>query len=174
MGSTSALTIIRKLNEEIPYSVKKGEEFLDTLTFLNRELSFAQFAIAKATLSGELPKEQYFASRNFPVFDPRALDQAIRSQQSLVEPMNQVLMVPCLHEGQLVGVLFAHHLSGAWIQSESILIEVAATELGRLLAPVQPGLTTNQNLRVKSKKFSQYCSRDYWNARQVKTNPLYY
>ena len=96
MTSISALSIIRKLNEEIPYSVKKGEEFIDTLLFLNQELSFAQFAIAKATALGELPKDQYFATTDFPVFDPRTLDQAIQSRQSMIEPLNQVLIVPCL------------------------------------------------------------------------------
>jgi transcriptional regulator with PAS, ATPase and Fis domain len=157
MGSTSALSIIRKLNEEIPYSVKKGEEFLDTLQFLNKELSFASYAIAKATPSGELPKDQYFASRNFPVFDPRILDQAIKLKQSVVEPLNQIFIVPCLHEDQLAGILFAHHHThkpgDAWNQSEMILVEVAATEIARLLAPATPGLTISPHLKAKSKSF---------------------
>jgi transcriptional regulator with PAS, ATPase and Fis domain len=153
MGSTSVLNIIRKLNEEIPYSVKKGEEFIDTLNFLNRELSFATFAIAKATATGELPPDQYFASKNFPVFDPRTLDQAIKSKQSIVEPLNQVLIVPCLIEGQLTGVLFAHHVRGHWIQGETILVEIAATEMARVMTPNQPGLTLSPNLKAKSKNF---------------------
>src|SRR4051812_8220665 len=98
MGSTSALTLIRKLNEEIPYSVKKGEEFIETLQFLNRELSFANFAIARATLSGELPQDQYFASKGFPVFDPKTLEQSLKLKQSVIEPLNQVFIVPCLFE----------------------------------------------------------------------------
>jgi len=153
MGSTSALSMIRKLNEQIPYSVKKGEEFVDTLAFLNRELSFAQFAIAKASSNGELPKDQYFASKNFPVFDPRALDQAIAQKQSTVGTLNQVLIIPCLFEGQLAGVLFAHHLRGQWNQSEMILAEIAATELARLMTPSQPGLTISAGLKSKSKTF---------------------
>jgi transcriptional regulator with PAS, ATPase and Fis domain len=153
MGSTSALNIIRKLNEEIPYSVKKGEEFIDTLNFLNRELSFAQFAIAKATPTGELPKDQYFATKTFPVFDPRTLDQAISLKQSVIEPLNQVFIVPCLSEGLLVGVLFAHHHRGQWIQSEQILVEIAATEMARLMSPTQPGLTLSPGLKAKTKNF---------------------
>ena len=153
MGSTSALNIIRKLNEEIPYSVKKGEEFLETLNFLNRELSFAQFAIAKASPQGDLPKDQYFASKNFPVFDPRMLEQATKLKQSVIEPMNQIFIIPCLHEGILVGVLFAHHVRNHWVQAEMILAEVAAIELGRIMSPSIPGLTLGQNLRNKNKSF---------------------
>ena len=141
MSSTSALSIIRKLNEE----------FDGTLEFLNRELSFAQFAIAKANSKNELPKDQFITSRNFPSFDPRTLDQAIRLKQSVVEPLNQVFIVPCLFEGQLTGVLFANHPSKKWIQSEMILIELAATELARLMAPVQPGLTLGASLKSKAK-----------------------
>lgn len=153
MGSTSALTLIRKLNEEIPYSVKKGEEFIETLQFLNRELSFARFAIARATLSGELPQDQYFASKDFPVFDPKTLEQALKLKQSVVEPLNQVFIVPCLFENQLVGVLFARHLQDRWNQSEQFLVELAATELARILAPTQPGLALNPGLRNKAKNF---------------------
>lgn len=153
MGSTSALTLIRKLNEEIPYSVKKGEEFIETLQFLNRELSFASFAIARATLSGELPQDQYFASKGFPVFDPKTLEQALKLKQSIVEPLNQIFIVPCIFENQLVGVLFARHLQDRWNQSEQFMVELAATEMGRILGPAQPGLTLNPNLRNKSKNF---------------------
>lgn len=141
MSSTSALSIIRKLNEE----------FDGTLEFLNRELSFAQFAIAKVNSKGELPKDQFVTSRNFPSFDPRTLDQAIKLKQSVVEPLNQIFIVPCLFEGTLTGVLFAHHPAQKWIQSEMILIELAATELGRLLAPTAPGLTLGASMKNKSK-----------------------
>ncbi len=153
MTSTSALSIIRKLNEEIPYSVKKGEEFYETLQFLNRELPFAQFAIAKATPQGELPKDQYIASKDFPVFDPRTLENALQTRQSTVEPLNQILIVPCIFDSQLVGVLFAHPKSGKWNAGESILVELAATEIGRLMVPTLPGLTTNPAFRNKSKSF---------------------
>lgn len=141
MSSTSALSIIRKLNEE----------FDGTLEFLNRELSFASFAIAKTNSKGELPKDQFLASRNFPSFDPRTLDQAIKLKQSVVEPLNQVFIVPCIFEGTLTGVLFASHPHQKWIQSEMILIELAATELARLLAPVQPGLTLGVPVKAKTK-----------------------
>ncbi len=141
MSSTSALNIIRKLNES----------FDGSLEFLNRELSFAQFAIAKANAKGELPKDQFVASRNFPSFDPRTLDQAVRLKQSVVEPLNQIFIVPCLFEGNLTGVLFANHPEKKWIQSEMILIELAATELARLIAPVQPGLTLGPAVKAKSK-----------------------
>ena len=141
MSSTSALNIIRKLNES----------FDGSLEFLNRELSFAQFAIAKANAKGELPKDQFVASRNFPSFDPRTLDQAVRLKQSVVEPLNQIFIVPCLFEGNLTGVLFANHPDKKWIQSEMILIELAATELARLIAPVQPGLTLGPAVKAKSK-----------------------
>ncbi len=143
MGSTSALSLIRKLSEE----------FDGTLEFLNRELSFAEFAIAKANSAGELPKEQFLTTRNFPSFDPRTLDQAVRLKQSVVEPLNQIFVVPCLHGGVLTGVLFAHHRgpSDKWIQSEMILIELAATELARMLAPVKPGLTLGETVKSKNK-----------------------
>ena len=156
MSSTSALSIIRKLNEEIPYSVKKGEEFIETLHFLNRELSFARFAIAKATPQGELPKDQYFATLEFPVFDPRILDQAVKTRQSIIEPLNQIFIVPCIFENQWVGVLFAHHQrtdASKWLQSELILVELAATEIARLMTPTGPGLTVNPALRNKNKTF---------------------
>ena len=139
MSSTSALSIIRKLNEE----------FDGTLEFLNRELSFAQFAIAKVNSKGELPKDQFITSRNFPSFDPRTLDQAIKLKQSVVEPLSQIFIVPCLFEGTLTGVLFANHPNKKWIQSEQILIELAATELARLIAPVQPGLTLGAPVKNK-------------------------
>jgi transcriptional regulator with PAS, ATPase and Fis domain len=150
-GTTSALSIIKKLNEDIPYSVKKGEEFLETLSFLNRELSFAKFAIAKAGVEGDLPKDQYFASKDFPVFDPKTLELALKTSESKVEPLNHVLIVPCLHDGQLVGVLFAHHVRNHWISSESILVEIAATELAHLMLPSVPGLTLSSNLKAKTK-----------------------
>jgi two-component system response regulator HydG len=141
MGSTSVLSIIRKLNEE----------FDGSLEFLNRELSFAKFAIAKTNSKGELPKELFTSSQCFPAFDPRMLEQALTLKQSVVEPLNQVFIVPCIFEGQLVGVLFASHLNQKWIQSEMILIELAATELARILAPVQPGLTLGSAIRSKTK-----------------------
>ncbi len=141
MSTTSALSLIRKLSEE----------FDGTLEFLNRELSFAEFAIAKATPKGELPKDQFLTSRNFPSFDPRTLDQAIKLRQSVVEPLNQVFIIPCIFEKTLVGVLFASHPDKKWIQSEMILIELAATELARMLAPVQPGLTLNPHLKQRTK-----------------------
>lgn len=153
MGSTSALSIIRKLNDEIPFSVKKGEEFVETVNFLNRELSFAEFAIAKSNATGELPQDQYYATKNFPVFDPRTLEQAISLKQSVTEPLNQIFVVPCLFEGTVTGVLFAKHLRGTWNQSEMILVEIAATEMGRIMSPNQPGLTLNANLKNKSKNF---------------------
>ena len=144
MGSTSALSLIRKLSEE----------FDGTLEFLNRELSFAEFAIAKATPKGELPKEQFLASSHFPAFDPRTLDQVVRLKQSVVEPLNQIFLIPCLHSGLLVGVLFASHKNKKWMQAEMILVELAATELARILAPVQPGLTLGLGSKAKKAKVS--------------------
>ena len=141
MSTTSALSLIRKLSEE----------FDGTLEFLNRELSFAEFAIAKATPKGELPKDQFLTSRSFPSFDPRTLEQAINLRQSVVEPLNQIFIIPCIYEKNLVAVLFASHPNKKWIQSEMILIELAATELARILAPVQPGLTLNPNLKLKAR-----------------------
>jgi two-component system response regulator HydG len=141
MGSTSALSLIRKLNED----------FDGSLEFLNRELSFAKFAIAKANAKAELPKDQFATSPNFPPFDPRTLDQAVRLRQSVIEPLNQILIVPCLFENQLTGVLFASHPDRKWIPSEMLLIELAATELARLLAPVSPGLTLGAPVKSKSK-----------------------
>lgn len=137
MSHVSALNIIRKLNEE----------FDGGLEFLNRELSFAQFAIAKASIKGELPKDQFMASRNFPSFDPRTLEQAIRLKQSVVEPLNQIFIVPCLFEGNLTGVLFASHPAKKWHPSEMLLTELAATELARLIAPNQPGLTIGASVK---------------------------
>jgi transcriptional regulator with PAS, ATPase and Fis domain len=142
MGSTSALSLIRKLSEE----------FDGTLEFLNRELSFAEFAIAKATAKGDLPKEQFLASPNFPSFDPRTLDQAVRLKQSVVEPLHQVFIIPCLFNGTLVGVLFANHMNKKWMQAEMILVELAATELARVLAPVQPGLTLGLGTKAKASR----------------------
>jgi two-component system response regulator HydG len=141
MGSTSALSLIRKLNEE----------FDGSLEFLNRELSFARFAIARTNSKGEFPKDQFITSPNFPAFDPRTLDQAARLKQSVIEPLNQIFIVPCVFENQLTAVLFAVHPDRKWIQSEMLLIELAATELARILAPVQPGLTIGSGLRHKSK-----------------------
>jgi DNA-binding NtrC family response regulator len=140
-GSTSALNLIRKLNEE----------FDGSLDFLNRELSFAKFAIAKANAKGELPKDQFVASPGFPSFDPRTLDQSVRLKQSVIESINQIFIVPCIHENHVVAVLFAFHPDRRWIQSEMLLIELAATELGRILAPVSPGLTIGSGVRGKSK-----------------------
>ncbi len=131
--------------------MKKGEEFTETLHFLNRELSFARFAIARATLSGELPQEQYFATPGFPVFDPKTLDLALTQKESLTEPLNHVLIVPCVFENQLVGVLFAHQVLGRWNPSEQFLVELAATELARILAPIQPGLTLQPQIKTKAK-----------------------
>ncbi len=158
MGSTSALQILRKLSTEIPYSVKKGEEFTETLSFLHQQLPFAKFAIAKATPAGELPPDQYFAAPGFPLFNPRSLDTAIRSRQSQVETFNQVLMVPCLNpqtvENEVVGVLLATHIPHestkvhhTWLQSELLMVEVAAQELARILAPHLPGLTLGSPLK---------------------------
>ena len=141
MGSTSALSLIRKLNED----------FDGSLEFLNRELSFARFAIAKANSKGELPKDQFAASPGFPPFDPRTLDQAVRLKQSVIEPLNQIFIVPCIFENRITGVLFAFHPEQKWIQSEMFLIELAATALGRLLAPTSPGLTLGAPVRNKAK-----------------------
>jgi transcriptional regulator with PAS, ATPase and Fis domain len=148
---TSALTLIRKLNEDIPCHLKKGEECVDTLAFLNRELSFASFALARATLTGELPPDQYVASKGFPVFDPKALEQAVEQKQSLLEPLNQVFLVPCIFENQLMGVLFAYHRNQRWNASEQFMVELAATEIGRILAHNQPGLNIHPQLKSKSK-----------------------
>ena len=153
MSSTSALHIIRKLSEEIPFSFRKGDELHDTLQFLNRELSFARFAIAKATPSGELPKDQYFTSKDFPAFDPRSLDQAIQSKQSVIEPLNHVLIIPCIFDQKLMGVLLAKHLSNDWISAESILVEIAATEIAKLMAPSLPGLSLSSQIKNKTKSF---------------------
>ncbi len=141
MGSTSALNLIRKLNEE----------FDGSLDFLNRELSFAKFAIAKANTKGELPKDQFLSSPGFPSFDPRTLDQAVRLKQSVIESINQIFIVPCIQENQVIAVLFAFHPDRRWIQSEMLLVELAATELGRILAPVNPGLTLGPHVRSRSK-----------------------
>ena len=141
MGTASALTLIRKLNEE----------FDGSLEFLNRELSFAKFAVARTNSKGELPKDQFLASPGFPSFDPRTLDQAMRLRQSVIEPLSQVFIVPCLYENQLTGVLFASHPDQRWIQSEMLLIELAATELGRILSPVNPGLTLGAGVKSKGK-----------------------
>ena len=162
MGSTSALSTLKKLSTEIPFSVKKGEEYVETLTFLRENLPFAQFAIAKATPTGELPADQYFSSAGFPLFNPRVLETAIKQKQSQVEPFNQILMVPCLNNlsagNDVVGVLLAHHIPhesskphSTWLQSELLLIEVAAQELARILAPTLPGLTLNPNLKTKAR-----------------------
>lgn len=140
-GSTSALNLIRKLNDE----------FDGSLDFLNRELSFAKFAIAKVNTRGELPKDQFLASPGFPSFDPRTLEQAVRLKQSVIESINQIFMVPCIHENQVIAVLFACHPERKWIQSEMLLIELAATELGRILAPMSPGLTLGSGVRSKGK-----------------------
>lgn len=159
MSSTSALSLIRKLNEEIPCQLKRGEEYQDTLAFLNQELSFAKFAIARATPTGELPPDQYLASPGFPVFDPKALDAAIKSQQSLLEPLNQVFIVPCIFENAVQGVLFAFHHRQHWNASEQFMVELAATELGKILAAHRPGLTLNpqlsNSLRSKPKSARQ-------------------
>ena len=141
MGTTSALSLIRKLNDE----------FDGSLDFLNRELSFARFAIARTNAKGELPKDQFATSPGFPSFDPRTLEQAVRLRQSVIEPLNQIFIVPCLHENQLTGVLFASHPDRKWVQSEMILIELAATELARILAPVIPGLTLGNSVKSRTK-----------------------
>ena len=139
MGSPSALSLIRKLNEE----------FDGTLEFLNRELSFAEFAIAKTTPQGGLAKNQFVAHPAFPVFDPKTLEQVIRLNQSVVEPLHQIFIVPCIHAGVVTGVLFANHHKKKWIHAEMILVELAATELARILAPAQPGLTVGSVLKQK-------------------------
>jgi DNA-binding NtrC family response regulator len=141
MGSTSALSLIRKLNED----------FDGSLEFLNRELSFARFAIARANAKAELPKDQFAASPRFPAFDPRTLDQVVRLRQSVIEPLNQIFLVPCVFENRVTGVLFAHRPEGTWIPSELLLIELAATELARLLAPATPGLTLGGGVKPKPK-----------------------
>lgn len=139
MSSTSALSLIRKLNEE----------FDGTLEFLNRELSFAEFAIAKTDAKGALPKEHFLAPKNFPAFDPRSLDQVVRLRQSVIEPLQHIFIIPCIHAGHLVGVLFANHREKKWLQSERILVELAATELARVMAPTQPGLTLGLGSKPK-------------------------
>jgi transcriptional regulator with PAS, ATPase and Fis domain len=144
MKTTSALNIIRKLNEE----------FDGTLDFLNRELSFAEYAIAKVSPNGSIPKEQFLSSKNFPSFDPRTLDQVVRLKQSAVEPLSQIFIVPCIHVGNLVGVLFANHPEKKWAQSEMILIELAATELARVMAPTAPGLTLGTRAKARIKPLS--------------------
>lgn len=141
MSGTSALSLIRKINEE----------FDGTLEFLNRELSFATYAIARVSEQGSIPKDQFLASPQFPSFDPRILDQVVKTKDSQVEPLNQILIVPCLFENQITGILFACHSKKQWIQSETILIELAATELGRMLAKAQPGLTIGTPIKNKSK-----------------------
>jgi two-component system response regulator HydG len=141
MGTTSALTLIRKLNDE----------FDGSLDFLNRELSFAKFAIARTNSKGELPKDQFLSSPGFPSFDPRTLEQVMKNKQSVVEPLNQVFLVPCIFENRITGILFASHPEKKWIQSELLLIELAATELGRILAPTTPGLTLGAGVKQKSK-----------------------
>jgi len=180
MGSTSALNTLRKLSTEIPYSVKKGEEYTETLRFLHELLPFGLFAIAKATPSGELPADQYFASAGFPVFNPRTLETAIKQKQSQVESFNQILMVPCLNGGSsgndVVGVLLAHHIPHesskphhTWLQSELLLIEVAAQELGRILSPTLPGLTISPNLKSKNRGFSNQPPTFIGHSEKLKT-----
>ncbi len=141
MEPLSALSLIRKLNDE----------FDGSLDFLNRELSFAKFAIARANAATELPKDQFAATPGFPPFDPRTLDQSVRLRQSVIEPLNRIFIVPCIFENRITGVLFAYRPEGKWLTGETILIELAATELGRLLAPALPGLTLGGKVREPRK-----------------------
>jgi transcriptional regulator with GAF, ATPase, and Fis domain len=145
MGTHTTLSTIKKLTQE----------FDGSLEFLNRELSFAKYAIGRLNLKGEISKEQFIASPNFPTFDPRTLEQAVALKQSVVESQNQIFIVPCIHEGQLVAVLLAAHQGQKWLPGEMILIELAATELARMLAPTQAGLTLGSSIKNKSKTARQ-------------------
>ena len=144
MGSPSALQTIQKLQQE----------FDGSLEFLNRELPFARFAIARFDARGGLPQQLFTSATTFPAFDPRTLDQAVRLRQSIVEPLHQVFIVPCLYQQQMNAVLFAVHEQGKWSTGEQILVELAASELGRMLAPVRPGLTLGAPVRNLAKNRS--------------------
>jgi transcriptional regulator with PAS, ATPase and Fis domain len=144
MGSPSALQTIQKLQQE----------FDGSLEFLNRELPFARFAIARFDAKGGLPQQLFTSATTFPAFDPRTLDQAVRLRQSIVEPLHQVFLVPCLYQQQMNAVLFAVHEQGKWSTGEQILVELAASELGRMLAPVRPGLTLGAPVRNLAKNRS--------------------
>lgn len=158
MGSPSALHTIQKLQQE----------FDGSLEFLNRELPFARFAIARFDAKGGLPQQLFNSSASFPAFDPRTLDQAVRLRQSIVEPLHQVFIVPCLHQQQISAVLFAAHENGKWSTAEQILVELAASELGRMLAPVRPGLTLGAPVRNLAKNRSASTSTLIGSGKKLK------
>lgn len=158
MTSFSALSIIKKLQGEIPCSSQKGQELLSTLKFLNETLPFASFAIARVNAQGEVPSHQYFASENFPMVSPKTLTTAIHERQTQLDTLTHILLTPCLIGNEVVGVLMAHHITNStqksfagWKTSERILVELSAQEISRVLAPSLPGLTTQNFSRTKTK-----------------------
>jgi transcriptional regulator with PAS, ATPase and Fis domain len=141
MGSPSALHLIQKLNEE----------FDGSLEFLDRELPFARFALIRTDGKGSLPSDLSSHLGSFPAPDQKSLEQVARLRQSLVEAEHQIFVVPCLFQNELLGLLLASNRSGKWSAGEQILIELAATELARLIAPVRAGLTLGPSLKAKTR-----------------------
>jgi DNA-binding NtrC family response regulator len=141
MGTPSALFTIQKLQQD----------FDGSLEFLNRELPFARFALARCDSKGRVHPDAFHSQGPFPAIDVQSLEQAIRLEQSRVEPLHQVFIVPCLYQRELTGVLLAATPNGKWSAGEQVLVELAASELGRILSPVRAGLTLGASLKHQTK-----------------------
>jgi DNA-binding NtrC family response regulator len=152
LKNTSALSTLQKLSSELPTAVRSADEFQSVLNFLNLQLPFARFALARANQTGELPSDQYHTSAQFPVYHPKTLESALNLRQSQIDPMNSILVVPCIQGPEIVGVLLANKLQQqTWSDSEVILVEIAAQEVARSLVSDRPGLTINPNLKNRAR-----------------------
>jgi transcriptional regulator with PAS, ATPase and Fis domain len=155
MKPESTLHTIHALTHGFANTAKGGGTALEWLYAISQELPFANYAFARVLTNGTVPKDQYVALSNFPVYDPKILSRAIELQQTVIDPMSQILAVPCSAQGHTLGVLLAkNQTSDQFSEREQMLIELAASEISILLTPQEPGLTTTFSQKPSATKRS--------------------
>lgn len=143
MNPESTLNTIHALTHRFATSGKTASSPLEWLYTIAAELPFSEFAFARVLSTGQIPKDQFTSLSGFPVFDPKVLTRALELKETITDPMSQVLAVPCISNGETLGVLLAKQKNSIpFTERELILIELAASEISLLLTPQHTGLTT--------------------------------
>lgn len=160
MASSSTLSIIKKLKNELPKPSTNSPSLQNIVYFLNQTIPFATFAVAPITPQGDIPADQYFSSESFPILSPKSLQDALHEKQTQIDPLSHSLIVPALSGSLVVGLLAAQHKTQNktdWAPHEKVIIELAAQELAQLLSQELPGLST-QIKSVKPQKSAAHIS----------------
>jgi two-component system response regulator HydG len=77
-------------------------------------------------------------------------------------------MAPCLFGTELMGVLLAYPLAKVWTDLEILMIEVAAADVARAMAPDRPGLTIGHLQKNKHRSFSSPAPQIIGNSEKLR------